>query len=204
MEITTILGRCLERVVPVGATLAVAALALAACSSSSSSTATTATTATTAAAPSTTATTGQSGSGSSTSAPAPGSKAQNLPVTDAIRTELVAARAAAIGVAPSNFKGLAPGTTYYAYDPSTGTYWAAAQVMPQVSAGQPDQGSDLYKAQVASQDAGSYQLFMKTSGGSWTSTDVGGPPSQPCPVALPAAVAQAWGWPAGSCRPSSY
>ena len=200
METSTMPGRVQRRTLPVGATLAVAALALAACSSSSSSSATTAAT------PATTATTAPSGPGSSTSAPAPGSTAQNLPVTDAIRTALVAARAAAIGVSPSSYTGLTPGDTYYAYDPSTGTYWAAAQVAPQVPAGQPAQGSDIDKAQVASQDDGSYVLFMKTSGGSWTASNDGtvGPTPAPCRVAVPAAVAQVWGWPAGACRPSHY
>jgi hypothetical protein len=127
-------------------------------------------------------------------------------VTDAIRSELVAARAAAIGIAPSSYVGLAPGDTYYAYDPSTGTYWAAARVQPQVPATQPAPGSDIYKAQVSSQDDGSYVLFTKTAGGAWTATNDGtaGPPPVPCPVAVPAAVAQVWGWPAGACRPAHY
>jgi len=194
MTTSTSLLRSLARAAPVGATLTVAALTLAACSSSSSTTATTATTA-----PSASSTT-------ATSAPAPGSTAQNLPVTDAVRAELVAARAAALGIAPSSFTGLTPGDTYYAYDPSTGTYWAAAQAQPQVPATQPAQGSDIYKAQVSSQDDGSYLLFTKPTGGSWTATNDGtaGPSPAPCPVAVPAAVAQVWGWPAGSCRPAHY
>jgi hypothetical protein len=197
MTSPTMLRRSLARVVPLGATLTVAALALAGCSSSSSSTPTSA-------APATTAPT--SVPSSSTSAAAPGSTAQNLPVTDAVRSELVAARAASLGIAPSSYTGLTPGDTYYAYDPSTGTYWAAAQVQPQVPSTPAAPGTDIYKAQVSSQDDGSYVLFMKTSGGTWTATNDGtsGPPPVPCPVAVPAAVAQVWGWPSGACRPARY
>jgi hypothetical protein len=139
-----------------------------------------------------------------TGAPSPGSTAQNLPVTDAVRAELVAARAAGLGIAPSSYTGLTPGDTYYAFDPSTGTYWAAAQM--QVPDTNSPVGSDVYKAQVASQDDGSYVLFAKTAGGTWTATNDGsaGPGTAPCPVPVPAAVLQAWGWPAGSCRPAHY
>ena len=174
----------------------VAGAVLAACSSS-----TTASTTTSTAASASTTTTAAAGS-TTTSVPASG--VSNLPVTDAVRADLVAARAAQLGIAPSTFTGLTPGDTYYAYDHTTGTYWAAGQMAVPGTDAAP--GTDLYKAQVASQDNGSYLLFIQPSGGQWEApTPVGASgPDTPCPLTVPAGVLQAWGWPAGSCRPAHY
>ena len=184
------LRRILSGPVRAGAAVAVAGLVLAACSSSSSST-TTSSPPTTASSTSSTAASTQSGS------------VKNLPVTDAVRTQLIAARAAQLGIAPSTFTGMAPGTTYYAYDSATNTYWAAGSMAVPNPTTMPATDSDLYKAQVASQDAGAYLVFSQPSGGSWAVTGVGSTgPDSPCAVTVPAGVAAAWGWPAGSCRPT--
>jgi len=196
---TGAIGTVRRQVGPVGVVgvLVVAAVALAACSSSSSSSTTTSPPPTTASSTSSTSSTGVQSSTSSTAAAASG--AENLPVTDAIRSQLVAARAAQVGVAPSTYTGLVPGSTYYALDTVTGTYWAAGQTAVPSTVANP--GTDLYKAQVASQDDGSYLVFSKQGGGSWTVTPVGSSgPYSTCGVAVPAAVVAAWGWPAGSCR----
>jgi len=177
------------------AAVAAAAIGLAACSSSSTGTPTTTSP------PPTTAgsiTVTSTPSRSSTTGTPPA--VQDLPVTDAVRTQLVAARAAQVGVPPSTYSGLAPGTTYYAFDRATGTYWAgAATALPATDA---PVGSDLYKAQVAGQDDGSYLLFSMPAGGAWTVTPVGMSGTvSPCTVPVPPAVVQVWGWPHGACRP---
>jgi len=175
----------------------VAGLALAACSSSSSSGTTTTV------APATTSSTGVPASTATTATTVPASGVANLQVTDAIRAQLVAARAAQLGIAPSTFTGLTPGDTYYAYDATTMTYWAAGQMA--VPGTQAAPGTDLYTAQVAGQDEGSYLVFSRPSGGAWTVTPSGAVgPGTPCGVTVPAEVVQAWGWPAGSCRPAHY
>ncbi|MBV8982586.1 MAG: hypothetical protein JO086_16935 [Acidimicrobiia bacterium] len=162
-------------------------LALGACSSGSSNAKSTTTTA------DQTTTTGRttgSTTRSSTTSP-PG--VQNLPVTDELRTQLVAAGAALHHTKPSDYNGLAAGLTYYAYDPATKTYWAGARLDPKSTAEQ---------AQVSSQDEGSYLLFTRTASGSWSATDVGQTgPDTTCAKPPPAAVLAAWQWRPGTCTP---
>jgi hypothetical protein len=166
-------------------------LALAACSSSSSTSTTT---------------TGAGGSGSSaTSASttpttsAISAKAANVPVTDQVRSELVAAAAALQHIPVVQFSGLAPGLTYYGLDKTTATYWAGARLVaaPTADASNPTQ------AQISTQDEGSYYVFQKPSGGTWTAYPAGNAgPGTVCPVTVPPAIVQVWGWPAGGCRPN--
>lgn len=116
-------------------------------------------------------------------------------MTAAVRTQLVAAGAALNNLTPSAYTGLVAGTTYYAYDSATSTYWAGAGLVPSPSS---------YSAQVANQDDGSYLLYSQPAGGAWTAVadGLGGIGGTPCP-AVPAAVVAAWGWTAGTCRPPS-
>jgi hypothetical protein len=121
--------------------------------------------------------------------------AQNLQVTNDIRAQLLAAGAAAHGLAASDYLGLRPGETYYAVD-ATGVHWAGAGLEPSPSS---------LPAQVASQDDGAYLLFEQPVGEAWRVFDVGlagvgGTPS--CPIAVPAAVLALWGWPPAHCRPA--
>ena len=121
----------------------------------------------------------------------------NLVVTSQVRSELVAAGAALNSLAASDYTGLAPGETYYAYDASTGTYWAGAALVPSPSS---------TPAQVAAQDDGAYLLFDRPAGGSWKAYAVGlagTPDGSTCPIAVPAAIVQLWNWTPGSCRPST-
>lgn len=169
-----------------------AALALAGCSSSSSSSPSTTK------APATTTTM----QGSTTTAAMPGSTAQNLAVTDAVRQELInAVSAACTGTTPADFSGFKAGLTYYAVYGSTGTYWAAGQAVPSAAG-----LSGNAPAGVCLQDAGSYWIFTKGPGAStWTASQAGySGPGSACPNSPPPlAVTNAWGWPAGSCRPAS-
>ncbi len=170
--------------------VAAGSLGLAACSSSSSTPTTT---------------TGAGGDSTSTTSPGSPSNtsssatAANVPVTNQVRSELVAAAAGLQQIPVGQFTGLAPGLTYYGLDKTTATYWAGARLVP---APTPD-GSAPSQAQISSQDEGSYYVFQKPSGGTWTAYPAGNTgPGTVCPVTVPAAVLQVWGWPAGSCRPN--
>jgi hypothetical protein len=125
--------------------------------------------------------------------------AADVAVTAAIRAQLVAAGAAVNGIPVAEYTGLAPGLTYLALDRSTNTYWAGARLVPAPSA----DPSAPTRAQVASQDDGSYYIFSRPEGGGWTAHPAGASgPDTPCPVPVPAAVTTVWGWPSGSCRPA--
>jgi len=121
---------------------------------------------------------------------------QNLHVTQALRAELLQAGAASHNLPASDYTGLAPGRTYYAYDPATSTYWAGAALVPSTSS---------TPAQVSVQDDGAYLLFTRPPGGSWTVYSVGMTliPGAKCPVAVPPAVLSVWGWAPGTCRPAA-
>ena len=121
--------------------------------------------------------------------------ASDLAVTDAIRSQLVAAGAALNSLPTSDYTGLRPGETYYAYDASTQTYWAGAGLMP---------SSSSTPAQIAAQDDGAYLLFDRPQGGTWTAYDAGlagTPDGGACPVSVPVVILDLWGWAPASCRP---
>jgi hypothetical protein len=172
-----------------GALVVLGSLVLAGCSSSTSASNSSVTTRP----PVTTAST--AASSPTTTAP---SGAANIPVTDQIRAQLVAAGAGVNNIPVAQYTGLAPGLTYYALDRATATYWAGARLVPAPSS----DPSSPTQAQVASQDDGSYYIFTQPQGGSWTAHPSGASGGDsPCPVAVPPAVVAAWGWPQGSCRP---
>ncbi len=176
--------------------LTIGALVLAGCSSSTSSTPTTTSTTAASTTSTTTAASTTTTGGSSTTT----GQATNQPVTDALRTQLLAVGAALANAPVSQYTGLAPGETYYAIDGSTGTAWAAARLVPAPVAN----GAQPSQAQISSQDEGSYTLFRMEPGQSWQAfADGNAGPGTACPVAVPAAVVSVWGWPAGSCRPSN-
>lgn len=119
---------------------------------------------------------------------------QNLAVTDDVRAALLQAGATLKGLPASDFTGLVPGRTYYAFDSATDTYWAAAGLAPSPSS---------IQAQVSSQDDGAYLLFSRPSGGAWTAVNdgLGGIAGSACPAPVPAAILSLWNWPPGSCNP---
>ena len=171
--------------------IVVGALGLAGCSSGSTTSATT-TGAETSTTPVPVSSTTLGPTSSTTSPPT-----SNLVVTDALRSQLVAAGAAQHNLSPSDYTGLRAGETYYAYDATTHTYWAGASLDPSPSS---------TPAQVASQDDGAYLLFDRPQGGTWTVYDVGlagTPEGTACPTTVPSAILGLWGWPPGSCRPAT-
>lgn len=179
-----------------GALVAVSALAMAACSSSSGTATTTTTGGSAGTTGSVSSTTTTAGSPTTTSAAS--ATAANVPVTDQVRSQLVAAGAALQNIPVAQFSGLAPGLTYYGLDKATGIYWAGARL---VAAPSSDPAKPT-RAQVSTQDEGSYYVFQKPAGGSWTAYAAGNVgPATACPVTVPPAVLQVWDWPTGSCRP---
>ena len=171
-----------------GALVVVASVAMTACSKSSTTTTTTTTGTGSPATPSASSTT-----------PGASATAANVPITDQVRSELVAAAAGLQNIPVAQFSGLAPGLTYYGRDKTTGTYWAGARLVAAPSS----DPSNPTQAQVSTQDEGSYYVFQKPAGGSWTAYAAGNTgPGTTCPVTIPPGVLQVWGWPVGSCRPS--
>jgi hypothetical protein len=164
-----------------------AAMVMAACSSTSTSSS------------STTATTAMS---TTTKAPATSTTAaQNFTLSATTSAELLKALAIACHASPGDFSGFAPGTSYFAIDNATGTFWAAGQAVPTAAAAGGNAG-------VCVQDQGSYWIFYNLLGTTtWVPERAGyvGPGSGgTCPAQVPpAAVTNAWGWPAGACRPAS-
>jgi hypothetical protein len=122
--------------------------------------------------------------------------AKNVVVTPAVRSQLVAAGAEMHKLTSSDYMGLAKGDTYYAYDPSTQTYWAGAALVPRPSS---------MRAEVGNQDDGAFLDFDRKPGGGWRAYPAGVPGSTEytCAVKVPPAVLTVWGWPSGTCNPPS-
>jgi len=122
--------------------------------------------------------------------------AQNLVVTNAIRSQLLAAGAALHRLPVSDYTGLVKGTTYYALDPATGDHWAGAALIPSKSS---------QKAQIGNQDDGAYLVYRRTGSGPWKAWDAGIPGNSnfTCAVTPPASVLNVWNWAPGTCHPRS-
>jgi hypothetical protein len=120
----------------------------------------------------------------------------NLAVTDALRDQLLQAAAILTHHPASDYAGLTPGTTYYAYDPILDTYWAAGSLA----------GPKTDDAAIMLQDANSYFAFRKSGqDGAWLASGVGFgpaaamPPGGDCP--LPPAVHDLWQLMPDFCHP---
>lgn len=120
-------------------------------------------------------------------------KVMNLIASPAMKSALLAAGAKMHHLPESDYTGLAKGATYFAYDPSTKTYWAGASLIPKPGSTQ---------AEVGNQDDGAYLVFKRPLHGAWRAYPAGvtGADST-CMVTPPAAVTAIWGWAAGSCHP---
>lgn len=123
--------------------------------------------------------------------------AENLTVTPLVRQGLLKAAAAFHQLPTSDFLGLRSGETFYAFDPTTKLYYAAAGLKA---------NPNSLSAQVSTQDDGAYDLFTESPGAAtWTvySDGLGAAQDSTCPIAIPAAVLAAWNWKANSCYPPS-
>ncbi|HVA07250.1 MAG TPA: hypothetical protein VNG12_10970 [Acidimicrobiales bacterium] len=119
---------------------------------------------------------------------------RNLAATAAVKASITAVYVAARNLPASQVAGTAPGTVYYAYVPSTQTYWAIAGFEPN--------GSATMQTQVAMQDDGCCGIFTQTAGGNWTF--VSGYLGEPCTGQIPASLMALWGLqPPGDCAPAA-
>jgi hypothetical protein len=125
-------------------------------------------------------------SSTSTSAPASTTSTsaapQNLAVSDAVKSDLTAVYVAHQGLPADQVAGTAPGSVYYAFIPSTSTYWAVASFVPTANASM--------QTQVAMQDDGCCGIFTMATGGNWVF--VSGFLGEPCPGQIPAALFALW------------
>ena len=121
---------------------------------------------------------------------------QHLVVTNAIRSQLLAAGAALHQLPVSDYTGLVKGQTFYALDPATGDHWAGAALIPSKSS---------QKAQIGNQDDGADLVFRRTGSGPWKAWDAGIPGNGnfTCAVTPPAGVLSVWNWAPGTCHPRS-
>jgi len=136
------------------------------------------------------ATTASAAAAQSAAAPSPTpSGIQNLVISTAEKSDLASAFVALKGISLSDLSGggPTPGSTYYAYDPATNTYWALASFEPSSAASQ--------SVLVGFQDGGSMGMFRKTGAGSWQ-VELGGIPAW-CAESqfFPLPVLAAWSMP---------
>jgi hypothetical protein len=123
--------------------------------------------------------------------------AKNLVVTPAVRKSLFDADAAYHSYPPSDYRGLTPGVTFYAFDSQNDRYYAAAGIIPNAKS---------IGAQVGTQDDGGYNLFvMKRGATKWTIYDdgLGGAQDSICPLVIPAPVRKVWNWTMHPCYPNT-
>ncbi len=136
----------------------------------------------------TTGTTGTSGTtGATTATSAPTSNpnpARNIDVTDDVRHALLAAFTTFNQLRPGDIAGPRAGSVYYAYLPSTASYWAVATFDGTPSAPQ--------QTQINLQDGGNIGVFTRPQNGDWKMTTTGGEPF-PCPGLVPSQVQAVWG-----------
>lgn len=120
---------------------------------------------------------------------------RNLIVSGAVRGELTAAYVAVRRISLSDVAGTAPGSVYYAYDPSTDTYWARALFQPSRDVIR-DQTPAALTVLVGFQDGGGYGRFKKVGTGPWQ-VATGGIPFVCADVQFfPRTVLAAWSLPA--------
>jgi hypothetical protein len=118
---------------------------------------------------------------------------QNLPVTTAVIKSILDAGAKYHQLPATDYTGLDPGTAYYAFDPATNTFYAAAGLDP---------SPHSLKAQIGAQDDGGYNLFVRlASNANWTvyNDGLGGADGSVCPILIPQSVLMVWNWKPGSC-----
>jgi hypothetical protein len=108
-----------------------------------------------------------------------------LVITNTVREALVAAFVSFKNVPAEQIAGTRPGTTYYAFVPSTGTYWALASFLPTSSAS--------LQTDVSLQDGGSMGIFDEQSGEGWKMLAQGVEPFCPSRTAIPSVVLTLWG-----------
>ncbi len=108
----------------------------------------------------------------------------NLVATTTDKAALTAAFVAFTHLPAPEIAGTEPGSVYYAYDPSTSTYWALASFVPTSTASQ--------QTEVALQDGGGMGIFSRKGDSAWTMLSTGFVPFCASKTALPSAVISLW------------
>jgi len=120
---------------------------------------------------------------------------KNLSITPSVIKGLLDAAAAYHQLPPTDYTGLDPGMTYYAFDPATNSYYAATGLVP---------SPNSLQAQIGTQDDGGYNLFIKAASAThWTvfNDGLGAAQGSICPLTIPASVLAVWSWKPNSCFP---
>jgi hypothetical protein len=112
---------------------------------------------------------------------------QNLSVSTAVRSELLTAFAAIKNIPVSDVAGSTPGSIYYAYDPSTQTYWAMGSYEPA--------STDPATVKNSFEDGGETGQFKKIGSGPWQAGTGGVPPYCAEISYFPRTVLEAWSLP---------
>jgi hypothetical protein len=109
-----------------------------------------------------------------------------------MKSQITATYVAARNLPPSQVAGTVPGSVYFAFLPSTDTYWAIANFEPNSTA--------TMQTQVAMQDDGCCGIFTEPAGGSWTFKS--GYLGSPCTGQIPAELMTLWNLTSpGDCQP---
>jgi hypothetical protein len=124
--------------------------------------------------------------GAPSATPAASGSVENEVISSAEMSELTTAYAAWRGIPVSDIGGGGPlpGSVYYAYDPTTDTYWALADFEPSSTAS--------LDVQVAFQDGGGIAMYQMAGGGSWQVQTAGAPSFCSEVKFFPIVVLEAW------------
>jgi hypothetical protein len=109
---------------------------------------------------------------------------QNLPVSNTVKNQLTSAYVAFHKYKTTDVIGTTPNSVYYAYDPSSGTYWALAGFVPSQEAS--------YQVHVSMQDAGVFGWFSQKSGANWQAHNGNFPPWCHADQFFPSSVLAVW------------
>jgi predicted lipoprotein with Yx(FWY)xxD motif len=120
---------------------------------------------------------------------------RNLVVTSSVRVSIFDALAKFHQLPRKDYVSLIPKMTYYAFDATNETYYAAAGLVA---------SPHSLQAQVGTQDDGGYQLLTRERGvTTWKVYDdgLGGAEGTVCPIKIPPSVLAVWNWRPGACAP---
>ncbi len=131
---------------------------------------------------------------STTTPPVTGS-ARTLVLPPLVRDQIIAAWVAGAGAERGDVEGISPGTGYYGYMPSTGTYWATADFDPTGAWERKAKAAPNSPVALLFQDGP--WVFSHKQGQAWRYLgDTGG---VVCPPKVPAPMLAAWGLSTQNC-----
>jgi hypothetical protein len=147
------------------------------------------------AAPSPSAPTGSASPPATTTTPPVTGSARTLVLPPLVRDQIIAAWVAGRGAERGDVEGISPGTGYYGYMPSTGTYWATADFDPTGAWERKAKAAPNSRVALLFQDGP--WVFSHKQGQAWRYLgDTGG---VVCPPQVPAPMLAAWGLSTQNC-----